>query len=82
MPKFKFALRSSHPEDIKEAILEFDDIMDSGIEHILGNYRINTIDRLRMSLSVFFGITLAQNVAPAAYYGSKIQTLYLQSKIL
>ena len=59
--------------------------MYCGIEHILGNHRIDTVDRLRMSLPISLsglGLPLAQNVAPAAYCGSKIQTLHLQSKIL
>jgi hypothetical protein len=78
MPKFNFALRSLHPEDIKEAALEFDDIKlyYSGIERVLGNHRIiNTADRLRMYLTISLsglGLPLAQNVAPAAYCGSKI----------
>jgi hypothetical protein len=45
--------------------------MYSGIiEHILGNHRIYTMGRLRLSLPISLsglGLPIAQNVAPAAY---------------
>ena len=85
MPKFNFALRSRHPDDIEEAIKEFDKTMFTGIENIIGNHSITDWDRLCISLPFALsglGIPLANKVAPAAYLGSKIQTLSLQSKIL
>jgi hypothetical protein len=61
--------------------------MCCGIEHILGNHCINTMDQLRVftNFSFWFGITPAQNVAPAAYCGgSKFKdsnfTFTVQSK--
>ena len=52
MPKFNFALGSRHPEDIKEAINEYDDIILEGLENIIGNHSISEMGRLRISLPV------------------------------
>jgi hypothetical protein len=68
MPKFNFALTSRHPEDIKEAIVEFDDIMYCGIEHNIywesSHQYCGPIADVLTDFSFWFGLPLAQNVAP------------------
>ena len=85
VPKFNFALRSRNLIDIPESTCKFDAVIREGVQNILGNCVLTDIDFLRISLPVSksgLGIPLAGNVAPAAYLGSKVQTLLLQKRIL
>lgn len=85
-PKFSFALRTMHANDVSDSILAFDQLISSALSDILGVH-IGGPQRLQMALPIGngyggFDLPLASAIAPAAYIASYMQSQGLQCQLL
>jgi len=83
-PKFNFALRTCHPDKIKDAMNAFENMMRNRLEFMIGS-RLENWQRELSHLKCKYGgigIPMVEKIAWSAYTGSLCQTYELQNKIL
>jgi hypothetical protein len=86
IPKMMFALRASHPDKISAAIKDFDDVLNTALNDIIGSAAgLSSHQRLLLALPIRLGglgIPSAKMVSWSAYSGSLILTGPLQATII
>jgi hypothetical protein len=85
MPRFNFQLRVANPDHIPVAIAQFDDVLRTAVESLMGNCQLSAVDMTRMSLPVTmsgFGMPLARTTALPAHIASRLSSLTLQMRLL
>ena len=84
MPKFMFALRTTHPSFMEATITRFTSLIDMALTSIVG-VSLNSQRRLLAGLPVRsggLGITCADRVALSAYLGSMVDSMKIQLDLL